>query len=364
MVTILFPWTSRRGHPARTTPARATPARPLRLAQAACALLPGACALLLAGLLMLAAPPARAQSTARIVGKITGAPLKDVAGAKVVLVRFKLDAQGVPQGVPVQTQAADAQGAYEFKQVPVDLQAVYKLGAAVAHQVVSSDPFTFPEGKRLVQLDLHVPGLVSDPAGLHFKQALIALEPQVGAVWVTEVLHVGNPTANVIDVANAPLELNLPEGASHLEMMREDQEGAEHTLLGAKLLVYGRVPGNSTIAFRYRVGAALGTLRAEMRYPYPVDELLVLAPQGSVRLASEQLSPGQPRQLEGTSYDSWSGRQLQAQHAVVLRAQGIPLRQELFLIPLLGFFAVMAGVVVWFVRGRMRREPAGGPAQV
>jgi hypothetical protein len=303
----------------------------------------------------------RAETTARVVGRITGAAPKEVAGAKVVLVRFKLDAQGVPQGAPVQTQAADAEGRYEFNQVPVDTHAVYKLGAAVANRVVSSEPFTFPEGKRLVQLDLHLPSLVSDPAGLRFKQALLALDPQVGAVWVTAVLHVGNPTPNVIDVANAPLELGLPEGASHLEMMREDQEGAEHTLLGAKLLVYGRIPpGDSTIAFRYRLGAALGSVSAETRYPFPVDELVVLAPRGSVRVASEQLSPGPPRQVEGASYDSWSGRALPAQQPVLLRAQGIPLRQELFLLPLLGFFAAMAGVVLWFVRGRMRREPAGG----
>jgi len=313
-------------------------------------------------MLALADRPACAEPTARVVGRIIGAAPKEVAGAKVVLVRFKLDTQGVPQGVPVQTQAADGQGRYEFKQVPVDPRAVYKLGAAIADRLVSSDPFTFPEGKRLVQLDLHVPGLVSDPAGLHFKQALLAFEPAVGAVLVTEVLHVGNPTANVIDVANAPLELNLPAGATDLEMVRQDQEGADHTLLGQKLLVYGRIhPGETTIVFHYRVGAALGTMRADMRYPYPVDELLVLAPQGSLTLVSEQLSPGQPRKLEGASYDVWTSRQVQAQHTVALRAQGIPLRQELFLIPLLGFFAVMAGVVLWFIRRRMREAPDSGP---
>jgi hypothetical protein len=317
-----------------------------------------------AGMLVWATSPARAESTARVVGRIIGAAPKDAAGAKVVLVRFKLDPQGVPQGVPVQTQAADAQGHYEFKQVPVDPQAVYKLGAAISGQVVSSDPFTFPEGKRLVQLDLRVPGLVSDPAGLHFTQALVALEPAVGAVWVTQVLHVGNPTANVIDVANAPLELILPAGASDLQMVREDQEGAQHTLLGPKLLIYGRIhPGATTIVFRYRLGAALGTVQADMRYPYPVDELLVLAPQGSLKLASEQLSPDQPRQLEGTRYDSWSGQKVQAEHPVVLRARGIPLRQELFLIPLLGFFALMAGVVAWFVLWRMHQAPDAGSAR-
>jgi hypothetical protein len=176
---------------------------------------------------------------------------------------------------------------------------------------------------------------------------------------VTEVVHVGNSTPNVIDAVNAPLELTLPPGASDLTMIREEQEAANHTHLGPKLLVYGRLqPGDTTIAFRYRVGALLGTAELEKRFPHPVEELVMLAPKGSLHLTSEQLSPRQPQELEGVTYDTWGGGRMPAERTVYVKANGIPVRQEVYLIPLAGFFAAMGGVLWWFLRRRLPRESA------
>jgi hypothetical protein len=305
---------------------------------------PGVAALLAAlaipALLALTAAPAWATGEGRIVGKIAGASVKETAGAKVVLVQFKLDAQGAPQGAPIQSAAADAQGHFEFLQVPIDTHAVYKLGTRVSGRLVASEPFTFPEGKREVRLDIAVPPLVSSTEGLHFKRALVVLEP----------------AGNVIDAVNNPLELSLSEDASDLSVMRTDLEEENHSQVGPKLMVYGRIqPGDSTIAFRYRMGAALGSLKLDKRWPHPVDEVLVVAPQGTVTLTSEQLSPRPEQKFEGVPYDAWGAPALAATHSVVLRAQGIPVRQELYLIPLAGFLLVMGGVVWWFLRRRLPR---------
>jgi hypothetical protein len=303
-----------------------------------------------------ASQPAQPRLSGRVIGRIVGAAPGQAAGAKVVLVQFKLDPQGVPQGAPIQTQPADAQGGYEFKQVPIEPRAVYKIGANVGDRLVSSQPFTFPADKRVVQLDLHLPKLVTDPGALRFSQALLAFEPAVGSLLATEVLHVGNPTPDTVELGNAPLELSVPSGAKDLKFIREDQEGARHTLIGTKLLVYGRIqPGDSTLAFTYRIAAALGSIEIDKRYPLAVDEMLVLAPQGSLKIGSEQLKPGPMRQIEGNRFDTWNGEHIPARQAVLVRAWGIPLRQELVLIPLVGFFTVMAGVLVWFFRKRLGR---------
>ena len=302
------------------------------------------------------AASAWAEGEGRIAGKIAGATAAEAAGAKVVLVQFKLDAQGAPQGAPIQTVEADAQGRFEFRQVPIDTRAVYKLGTRVSGRLVASEPFTFPEGKREVRLDIAVPPLTGSTEGLHFKQALLAIEPGLGAVWVTEVMHVGNPTGSVIDAVNHPLELSLAEDASELTVIRTDLEEETHSQVGPKLLVYGRIqPGDSTIAFRYRLGAALGSVRLEKRWPHPVDDVLVVAPQGTMQLVSEQLSPQPVRKFEGVPYDAWGALALAAERSVVLKAQGIPVRQELYGIPVAGFFAVMGGVVWWFLRRRLAR---------
>ncbi len=302
------------------------------------------------------APP-KAVAVGQVMGRIVGAAAKEAAGARVVLVKFTLNAEGVPQGAPIQMQNADGDGRFSFSGVPMDTQAVYKLGSRIAGRLVASEPFTFPEGQPMVQVNLSLPGLVSDTAGLFLKQALVAFEPAVGSVWITEVMHVGNPTPNVIDIGNAPIELTLPSDASELTMIREEQEAPTHTHLGPKLLVYGRLkPGDTTIAFRYRSGAALGTVQVEKRYPLAVEELLVITPKGALRLASEQLSPQQPQQFEGVTYDAWGSQNVPAQRRVVVNAQGVPVRQELFLIPVAGFFVAMGGVLWWFLRKRLARE--------
>lgn len=317
----------------------------------------GLVALALSGVAARAQEP-KSAPLGQVLGRIVGASAQETDGAKVVLVKFTLDAQGTPAGAPIQIQNADSKGRYAFTGVPIDSHAVYKLGARISGRLVASESFTFPEGTPVVQLDLAVPALVTDAAGLYFRQVVVAFEPVVGAVWVTEVMHVGNPTANVIDVVNAPLELTLPPGASDLTMIREEQEAANHTHLGPKLLVYGRLqPGDTTIAFRYRVGATLGTAELEKRYPHPVQELLVLAPKGTLHLASDQLSPQQPQELEGVAYDAWSSARMPAQRPVRVSARGIPVRQELYLIPLVGFFIAMGGVVWWFLRRRLPRNP-------
>lgn len=316
--------------------------------------------LLVTAFLALAGLSVRAQAPSlagQVLGRILGASPKEIAGAKVVLVKFTLDTQGVPAGAPIQMLSADAEGRYAFTEVPIDNHAVYKLGTRISGRLVASESFTFPEGKPVVRLDLVVPALVGDTNGLFFKQVVVAFEPVVGAVWVTEVMHVGNPTRSVIDAVNAPLELNLPPGASDLTMIREEQEAANHTHLGPKLLVYGRLqPGDTTIAFRYRVGAVLGTAELEKSYPHPVEEMIVLAPKGSLRLTSDQLSPRQPQELEGVTYDTWGSGQVPAQHTVHVRAHGIPVRQEVYLIPLAGFFITMGGVLWWFLHRRLPRE--------
>jgi hypothetical protein len=92
--------------------------------------------------------PSWGANTGRVVGRIVGAGAKEVSGAKVVLVQFKLDAQGVPQGAPIQSQDADSQGRYEFKQIPVEPQTVYKLARVSPGAWSRPSPLRFPMARR------------------------------------------------------------------------------------------------------------------------------------------------------------------------------------------------------------------------
>lgn len=292
-------------------------------------------------------PTAQGRVTGRIVGGKAGESLK---GAKVVLVRSTLDASGTPQGSPIQVQDADADGAYVFENVPIDTHSVYQLGTRVDGMLVASESFTFPEGKHTITLNLRLPQVVGDSGSLRIASALIALEPQVGALWITDVVHLHNPTQDVIEGVKAPLELHVPPEAENLDVIRHDPPGG-HQRLGNTLLLYGNLqPGITTVVLRYRLPALLGGVTLEKSYPRPVSELAILAPSGQLQVASEHLDPRQPQVLEGQSYDVWEGANLAPQSVVRITARGVPVRQAWLLAPFALFLAIMAGVVFWYVR--------------
>ena len=295
--------------------------------------------------------------TGKVVGSIIGAkPSESVKGAKVVLIRFMLDAEGKPKGNPIQTQEADGNGAFEFSNVPVDPHSLYQLGTRLGGALVPSETFTFPAGQRIVRLNLRVPELVADSSSMRIAEALVALEPQVGGAWVTEVVHLENPTRNLIEGEKSPLQLAIPSGAGPVEMLRMDQAGGSHSREGNTLLVRGNLrPGRTTVAFRYRLAARLGSLSLEKSYPYAVEQMVVLAPTGSVKLSSDRLDARPPHKIEGLTYDAWSGPNIAANRPVELRVSSIPIRQELLLIPSGGLLLALGAVVFWYLRKRLGR---------
>ncbi len=314
-------------------------------------------ALLLSLLLGPALRPVLGQTPAsgRVSGRILGVKAGDaVRGAKVVLVQFTLDAQGTPQGTPIQMKEADANGAYAFDNVPVDARSVYQLGTRIGGNLIPSESFTFPEGQRAVTLNLRVPEVVTDSTSLRIAQALIALEPQVGAVWVTDVVHLQNPTQNVIDGTQTPIELTVPPNAQNLEVIRQDQAQGSHQRVGDKVQVFGILrPGITTVAMRYRIPVWLGGLKLEKFYPRPVTDMVVLVPAGLLKVTSDRLDARQQQTIEGQSYDAWGGANLAPGGIVKIEATGVPMRQIGLLAPFALFFVIMGGVVFWYLRKRL-----------
>lgn len=276
-------------------------------------------------------------------------------GTPVVLLRFQLDGQGQPQGGPIGRTATDAQGGYRFADVPIDDRSVYRIGTRVGGRLVGSDPFTFPRGQQAVTVNLEVPGRSEDASGLRIDELLWVAEPATAGAWVTEVIHLTNPAADVIDTTRAPLELPLPGGTERFEMLRLDAEAAEHERLGPKLLLRGQLPpGTSVVAFRYRLPAPLGRVHWERRYDWPVAALRVLTPEGALQVSGPGLEPGAPETFEETTFSGLERREIAPGEPIALSLRGIPMAQWLFLLPLAGFAVVAGGLVWWFFRARLK----------
>jgi hypothetical protein len=291
-----------------------------------------------------------------IDGRVLGVPPgAERAGLQVELLRFQLDAQGNPQATTLQTRALSGDDGFRFEQVLIVEGAVFQVRLRVAERQVESEPFTFPAGQQEVALELQVPSPGSPGLGIHVEEGLIAVEPIRGAVQITEVLHFRNPTGAAANGAEAPLELTLPEGAQGLQMLRNLAENGQYDRLGDKLVVYAPLPpGRATLAFAYRLPVWLGTATLEKRYPHDLNVLSVLYPEGALKLQGAGFTKMESQQIQGTRYDAWVARSLAANAAVVVRLSGVPYRQEVFLASIVLFLLPMAGVVVWFLRARLR----------
>ena len=215
--------------------------------------------LLIAGLAA-AQPQIQPQIQGSVSGRLIGDPAKgSLQGATVMLMWFRTNAQGKPEAGPIARQLAEKDGSFTFNNVPIDPKARYQLGTRVDGRLVGSDPFTFAAGSREKKVDIIIPDLVEGLSARSISQALYVVEPRIGKVSITEVVHLQNRSGNLISTGDRPLELPLPPGAEEVEVIRMEAREGKHQRIGAKLQIFGRFkPGNTTIAFRYSMPVVLG----------------------------------------------------------------------------------------------------------
>ena len=294
------------------------------------------------------------QKTGMVRGSILGAPEgTDFKGVQVVLLRYQLDETGKPKSQQVGMVPAGPAGEYQFDQVEILSMSVYQLGTRFQGQMLGSDTFTFPGEGNEVLMNLQIPRLSSDDSGVKLDEAIFFMEPRRGQLWITEVLHLINPTKNMIEGVQRPLEVMLPKGVSDLEMLREVQ-GGEHKRVGRKLLLYGNLaPGRNVVAFRYTVSAALGTLSLEKTYPYATGILTLLSPEGSLVVNGNLINPQEQKTIQNVRYDAWLAKDIEPEARLDISISGIPPRQYYLLYLLIGFVAAMIGVLFWFHRKRL-----------
>jgi len=313
-------------------------------------------------------PNASGQATApnegngQVTGRIIGNPEKgSLKGASVVLLRFQLDASGKPQGGPVGRVQAGEGGTYAFSKVPIDRKAVYRIGTRIDGNLISSNVFSFPADTNKVVMDVVIPEVTQDLSVLTMTQALLAIEPRQGGVFVTEVLHLSNPAPNILDATKEPFQLSIPADSAHFEMLSQGSEDIRHEQIGSKLMVFSQFrPGENTLAFRYLLPTSFGSLTLRKSYPVNTTTVMVLSPSGGLEVGGAGLIPGAQRDLDGTKFNVWTTPPLPAGNDLTLGIDGIPVSQWIFLIFMSAIPVFLSGVVIWFVMVRLKRKPAKG----
>ena len=308
--------------------------------------------------LLLMALPAQGQEKGTITGKIEGNPSRgSLKGATVVLVEFTIGADKKPKSREVGRQLAGDGGSYTFRNIPLNRKAVYRLGSKVEGQSISTEIFTFPASQTSLTMNLSLPEVKRDVSGLTMDQVLLAFEPTQGSVVVTEVFHFRNGTQSVLDTAQSPIRLPIPTKAENINVLRQDLASGGHDRVGSNIMLHGQFKqGPSTFAFNYTLPSWFGGVTLSKSYPFPIREVLVLSPEGKLAISGNQIQSLGSRKVQTATYDSWGFSGNPPGTVFSVSVKGIPIPQQVLLLSLVGFFLVMSGVVIWFLRVRMRAE--------
>ena len=310
-----------------------------------------------------AIPTALAQSAPpppkiKIAGRIQGAPSgANIETARVVLIRFTLDARNRIQERKIEEVSPGKDGRFGFKPVTGVAKGMYRIIATLGDHRTGTKLFPLAKPGESKSFELRFPRLIEDRSALRIQEARIAFEPSSGGAFVTEVVLYNNPTKNIMEGVKTPLEVSIPAEAESLEMIYTANQKENHRREGSKVLVYSNLPpGRTTVAFRYRLAAGWGSISLEKRYGVPVANLFILSPEGMLTLRGEGFVRGEIRTFQKTRFDSRVRKGIGAGQSVTLTLSGLPIRQNVVL-PWIGvFLAIMTGVVVWYWRNRLPRE--------
>lgn len=318
--------------------------------------------LLAAGQLPTAAPNATAQpllEPVRIEGQLTGAPQgARLEEAKVSLEKFTLDEQGRAQRSPVKAVQADSAGRYSITGFAVESKTLYRVTASLGSSSAGSKMFSIPPGQTALTVDLAFPRVAQDTSQMRIQEGVVVLEARRGALLITEIVHFSNPANQIVDTGRTPLEFSLPPGAEQLEMLRPRALDRKHEQMGEKLLIFQNLPpGRSSVAFRYLLPAAWGGVTLSKRYPFAVKQVSLLTPSGGLNIDGARLKKNPDRTIDKVNYRIWTTSEIPAGGAVLISAAGVPIHQQLLLIWVGVFLALMAGLVAWFWRTRLPDVP-------
>ncbi len=231
-------------------------------------------------------PGQSAQNDGTIRGVVLNASRGDVpAGGAEVVLRVKLDGQFVP----LAETAADAQGRFDFEELPLGEHFQYLPGA-------NRDGIHYP-GPRVqltrqrprIHLELSVCDSVAEPNPLVIRRHEILVRPEPGALHVTETLLIANPTSICYvgravgqDTQPVTLRLNVPSDFDRATFHKEFF-GRRFSLAAGKLVTgIPWTPGERELKLTY----VLPNTQAHRLWQRPLD-----LPCSDVRVCVETTRP-------------------------------------------------------------------------
>ncbi|MGK5092885.1 carboxypeptidase-like regulatory domain-containing protein [Deltaproteobacteria bacterium TL4] len=278
-----------------------------------------------------------------------------VDGVEVVLLKFGLDAQGtLSTNGPLAKQKTDSKGYYKFTSIPVDTKAAYRIGSNLEEDLFSSEYFFMQEDKPSIKVDLVIPGTSIETDKLQLPQISLFIEANIGRVLIAEVLYFNNPTKEAIDTYKTPLIIDLPKGATEVQMVGQNQpEQPDYEIFNNYLQLMRRFPpGNTQIIVQYFLSSSFGSLTVEKEFRLPFQEGQIFTLTKVLQIESEDLQFTGTQTMGDSEFLSWKIRDL-ASKPLTLTIQNIPTSQTQYTSMGVVIFALLLIFAVAFIKFRL-----------
>jgi mono/diheme cytochrome c family protein len=269
-----------------------------------------------------------------------------------------------------QTTTIQPDGSFAFRGVPMPAGRVFLATVNYQNASYGSDIGTVQEGVTALDLPITVYETTTDASILKADRLHLFFEfVDAKTMRVIELYIISNPSDKtlVAEPGQPTVRFILPKGASNLEF----QDGE----LGGRYIQtpdgFGDTVSVSPGSGSYEVLFAYDMpydrkLELEQVMSLPVDAVVILVPEGSIKIKSDALQDSGSRDVQGTAYHTYSGSRLAAGETLRLTLTGRPSsgspgladtsQTSLFIgLSVFGVAMIVAGV--WLYR-RMRSTSA------
>jgi len=272
-------------------------------------------------------------------------------GLDVILIKFVLNPEGqvTPAGLQ-ERDKTDAGGNFEFAKVIPDLRAGYQVGTRVDGELYSSKVFFIKSGEKQIKMDIIVPSISANVERLKTSQVSIVVESGLGAITITEVLVINNPSPDRLDTRIKSLKQLLPKGVENFRMI-ETKSGSEikHQLEANLLgIEYVFPTGKTQIIYQYQLTAWFGSLEMNREFNHSLEKVSVYTPDGLLKIKSDQLTFSGLQSMHDTAFLSWKGKASDT-NLLNFEISNIPAHSSQYTsIPAVILFLLFAAVALFF----------------
>lgn len=267
--------------------------------------------------------PTAQASQATVNGTVTiasGAPLP--SGTIATLLVYDSSAGNVTLTL---TTPIQADGKYEFINVPADTNTVFLVTVDYSGVVYDSTPVNFDGTSLQFNLPLTVFETTTDLTVLTITQAHLQFDfSTAGTVQVMVLYVISNPGSNAVTVTsdgtNVPF-IQIPSGAQSVNF----QLAQSSSPLMSAANGFALLPGAN---LQYGIVATYNlpyTNKLDFSQPFslPVSSATIIVPEG-VKVTSDQLTDAGTQGSTGTTYHLYSGSSLASGSTLNLTISGMP----------------------------------------